>query len=132
MFARIAVPVMVMAMVIVMMFMVVVMAVVFAAFRRRGQLAVKIRSHHRFHRRAGFAGADCDALLREKGDGTLANAAHDDHARALLADPAWEKPRHVFRRRHRPGVENFLLFWIRLHKRKLSAAAKVSVKPAFG
>jgi hypothetical protein len=96
------------------------------------QLAVKICCDHRFHRCAGFAGADGNALLRKKGDGTLANTAHDNHACPLLANPRREKPRCMWWRYHRPGVKDFLLFGVRLHKRELPAAAKVSVKPAFG
>ena len=96
------------------------------------QLAVKICCDHRFHRCAGFAGADGNALLRKKGDGTLANTAHDNHACPLLANPGREKPGCMWWRYHRPGVKDFLLFGVRLHKRELSAAAKVSVKPAFG
>ena len=95
------------------------------------QLAVKICCNHRFHRCARLAGADGNALLRKKGDGTMANTAHDGHARSLLVDPAWEKPRHALRRRHRPGVDDFFVFRVCLHKRKLSAAAKMSVKTAF-
>jgi len=131
-FARIAVPMMVMAVAVVMMFMVVVVAVVFAAFRRRGQLAVQISGRQLFHRRVRQSGANFDALLREQFQGAPSDAARDDDARALLTQPARENSRRVRRWCHRPDADNFSLFGVGLHECEFFAAAKVSVKPAFG
>ena len=96
------------------------------------QPAIEIRGGKRFHRGVRFARPDLDAFLGEDGDRTLANAAHNDDLRTLLAQPARENSRRVRRRRHRPDADNFPLLGVRLHEREFSAAAKVSVKPAFG
>ena len=114
------------------MLVVVLMTVVCATFRCRGQLAVQIGGRQLFHRCVRKSGADFDALLREQLQGALANAARDDDARALLAQPTRKKSRRVRRRRHRPDTDDFPLLRVRLHEGELSAAAKVSVKPAFG
>lgn len=112
--------------------MVVLMAVVFAAFRRRGQLAVQISGCQLFHRRVWKSGANLDAFLGEDGQRTLANATHNNNVRALLAQPAREKSRRVRRRCHWPDADNCSVLGVRLHEREFPAAAKVSVKPAFG
>ena len=96
------------------------------------QPAGEIRGGKRLHRGIRFTRPDLDAFLGEDGQRTLANAAHNDDLRALLTQPAREKSRRVRRRCHRPDADNFPLLGVRLHERELSAASKVSVKPAFG
>ena len=84
------------------------------------------------HCGARLARANFDALLRKQIQGAPPDAASDDDACALLAQPAREKSRHVRRRGHRPDADDFPLLGVRLHEGEFSAAAKVSVKPAFG
>src|SRR5664280_10265 len=117
---------------VVMIVTVVMMAMVCAAFWRRRQLAVQIGSRQLFHRRVRKSGANFDALLREQIQGAPPNAARDDNIRALFAQPAREKSRCVWRRRHWSNAYNFPLFGIGLHECESFAATKVSVKPAFG
>ena len=59
------------------------------------QLAIEIRGGKRLRRRVRFTRPDLDAFLGEDGDRMLANAAHDDDARALLPQPAREQPRRA-------------------------------------
>ena len=115
-----------------MMFMVVVVSVMFAAFRRRGQLAVQIGGCQLFHRCVRKSGANFYALLREQVQGAPPDAARDDDAGALFTQPARKKSRRVRWRDHRPDADNFSLFGVGLHECKFFAAAKVSMKPAFG
>ena len=130
-FIRIVMLMMVVAVAVVVMLVIVVVAVVFAAFRRCGQLAVQIGGHQLFHCYVRGAGAHGDAVVIEIGKGALADTAGDDDTRALLAQPAREKSRRVRRRYHWLDADNFLLIRVSLHKRELSAAAKMSVKPSF-
>ena len=95
------------------------------------QPAVEIRGGQYLHRGIGFTRPDLDAFLGKDGQRPPANAAHNDDVRALLAQPAREESRRVRRRGHRPDADNFSLLGVRLHEREFSAAAKVSVKPAF-
>ena len=96
------------------------------------QLAIEIRGGKRLRRGVRFTRPDLNAFLGEDGQRAPANAAHDDDARALLAQPARKKSRRVRRRCHRPDADDLPLIRVCLHERELSAAAKVSVKPAFG
>jgi len=96
------------------------------------QPAIEIRGGKRLDRGTRFTRPNLDAFLGEDGQRTLANAAHNDDARALLAQPAREKAGLVRRRGHRPDADNFPLLGVRLDERELPAAAKVSVQPAFG
>jgi hypothetical protein len=96
------------------------------------QLAVEIRGNKRLHRGIRFARPDLNAFLGKYGQRPSANATHDDDFHPLLAQPAREKSRRVRRRCHRPNADNFPLLGVRLYEREFSAAAKVSVQPAFG
>ena len=118
-------------MVVVMFITVVVVTVVGAAFRRRSQFAVQIGVYQRFHRLTNDSGADFDALLGEKREGALANAARDNNLCALFAQPTREKSRRVRWRYHWLDADNFPLLGVGLHERELPAAAKMSVKPSF-
>ena len=102
-----------------------------AAFGFVHQLAVEIRGGERIHCGARFTRPNLDALLRKQIQGAPPDAARMMTLRALLAQPARKKSRRVRRRGHRPDADNFSLLGVRLHERELSAAAKVSVKPAF-
>ena len=117
---------------VVMMMSAPVIMVMGAALGFVHQPAIEIRGGKRLDRGTRFTRPNLDAFLGEDGQRTLANAAHNDDARALLAQPAREKAGLVRRRGHRPDADNFPLLGVRLHERELSAAAKVSVKPAFG
>lgn len=96
------------------------------------QPAVEIRGGKRLHRGVRFTPPDLDAFLGKDGQRAPANAAHDDNFRPLLAQPAREKAGLMRWCGHRPDADNFPLLGVRLHERELSAASKVSVKPAFG
>lgn len=92
----------------------------------------EIRSGKRLDRGTRFTRPDLDAFLGKDGQRPPANAAHNDDVRALFAQPARKKSRRVRRWCHRPDADNFPLLGVRLHEREFSAAAKMSVKPAFG
>jgi hypothetical protein len=94
-----------------------------------GRCACKKGEHT--HCGSRFTRANFDALLRKQIQGAPPDAASDDNACALLAQPARKKSRRVRRRGHRPEADDFPLLRVRLHERELSAAAKVSVEPAF-
>jgi len=106
-------------------------AVMGAAFRRRGQLAIQIGGRQHFHWRARHSGANFDALLSEQCKRTLTDAARDNDFRPLFAQPTRKQSRCVRRRDHWLDADNFPLLGVGLHKRELSAAAKMSVQPAF-
>jgi hypothetical protein len=108
------------------------MAVMFAAFRRCSQLAVQIGRRQLFDRRVRKPGPDFDALLRKQLQGTPPDAARNDDTYVLLAQPAREEPRRVRRWYHGSNADNYPLLGVCLHERKFPAAAKMSVKPAFG
>ena len=118
--------------VIVIMMMVAVMVMVAATFRRAAQLAVQEGRGQFFHGGLRKTRPDGDALLFEQRECAMADAAGDDHARALFADPAGEQPRRVGWRRHGANADDLALLGVGLHEREFSAAAKVSVKPSVG
>jgi hypothetical protein len=117
---------------VVMMMPAPVVMVMSAALGFVHQSAVKICGGKRLHRGICFARPDLDAFLGEDGQRPPANAANNDDLRALLAQPARKEAGGVWRRLHRPDADDFPLLWVCLYQRELSAAAKVSVKPAFG
>ena len=96
------------------------------------QLAIEICGGQRLDRGVRFTRPDLDAFLGEDGQRPPADATHDDDFRSLLAQPAREKSRRMRRWCHWPDADNFSLLGVRLHEGEFSAAAKVSVKPAFG
>ena len=110
----------------------VIMVMMRASRRFIQQLAVKIRCNHRFHKCAGFTGANDDALLRKE---VMARRPMPP-AMTTLA-PCSRSQRGKTPGACGGGVSGrmltiFRLFGVGLHERKFLAAAKVSVKPAFG
>jgi len=109
-----------------------VIVVVGAAVGFVDKPAVEVGGGQFFDGRSDLAGADGDALLREKIQRPPADAAGNHHAGALLAQPARKKSGRVLRRSHRAQVENLVLSGVRLNERELPASAEMFVQPAIG
>lgn len=109
-------------------FMIMVVAVVFASFGGSGQPAGQIERNEDINMGIYLPGMNRDAVQGKVVERTLADSAGDDHAHALFTQPARKRAGLMWRRRKYLLADHGQILGIRVHERKLAAAAEMAVQ----